>query len=121
MAFLELGSISNLDIVNCVVMAMRQMMGFLEHLHIHNLVHFPSVKLSGGNVNRLAVINRNVPSMLASISTALSDFSLNIMDMVNKSRDELAYTLVDVDSAISPAVLEAVNKIDGVVKTRVVR
>ena len=107
--------------VNCAVMAVRQMIDFLEHGHIHNSVNFPSVKLSGGNVNRLAVINRNVPSMLASISTALSDFSLNIMDMVNKSRDELAYTLVDVDSAISPAVLEAVNKIDGVVKTRVVR
>ena len=107
--------------VNCAVMAVRQMIDFLEHGHIHNSVNFPSVKLSGGSVNRLAVINRNVPSMLASISTALSDFSLNIMDMVNKSRDELAYTLVDVDSAISPAVLAAVNKIDGVVKTRVVR
>ena len=116
MAFLELGSISNLDIVNCVVMAMRQMMGFLEHLHIHNLVHFPSVKLSGRNVKRLAVVNRNVPSMLESISSALSDFSLSIIDMVNKSRGELAYTLVDVDLAISHAVLEAMNKIDEVIK-----
>ena len=75
-----------------------------------------TVKLSGRNVKRLPVINRNVPSMLASMSSALSDFSLNIMDMVNKSRDELAYTLVDVDSAISHAVHEAMNKIDEVIK-----
>ena len=75
-----------------------------------------TVKLSGRNVKRLAVMNRNVPSMLASMTSALSDFSLNIMDMVNKSRDELVYTLVDVDSAISHAVLEAMNKIDEVIK-----
>ena len=99
---------------NCAVMVVDQLRDFLEHGHIVNAVNFPSVSMARESAYRVAIANANVPNMLAQISTTMAHAGLNIHNMVNKSRGEMAYTLVDVDSAPAPEVLAALAGITGV-------
>ena len=103
---------------NCAVMVVEQLRDYLEHGHIGNAVNFPSVSMARESAFRVAIANANVPNMLGQISTAMAQAGLNIHNMVNKSRGEMAYTLVDVDSAVNPALLGELAAIDGVLSVR---
>jgi D-3-phosphoglycerate dehydrogenase len=106
--------------INCAVMVADQVRNFLENGNIHNSVNFPEVAMPRATDYRLAVANENVPNMLGQISTAMADAGLNIHDMINLSRGELAYTVVDTDSPIPSQVLETVGGIDGVTMARLI-
>jgi D-3-phosphoglycerate dehydrogenase len=103
---------------NCAVMVIDQLREFLEHGNISNSVNFPNVDMARESAYRISVANANVPNMLGQISTAMAKAGLNIHNMVNKSRGEMAYTLVDVDSPVAPAVVDAIASIDGVLSVR---
>ena len=103
---------------NCAVMVVDQVREYLEHGVIANAVNFPNVDMPRESPFRVAIANANVPNMLGQISTAMANAGLNIHNMVNKSRGEMAYTLVDVDSPIQPDVIEAIAGIKGVLAVR---
>ena len=81
-------------------------------------MNFPEMYMPRNGGFRLAIVNENVPNMLGQISTCMADAGLNIIDMLNKSRNELACTLVDVDSEVTPACLDHISSIKGVLKVR---
>jgi D-3-phosphoglycerate dehydrogenase len=103
---------------NCAVMVVDQLRDYLEHGNIVNAVNFPHVTMARESNYRLAIANANVPNMVGQISTAMARAGLNIHNMVNKSRGEMAYTLVDVDSAVADAVLADIARIHGVLAVR---
>ncbi len=105
---------------NCAVMVVDQVREYLEHGTIANAVNFPNVEMSRESPYRVAIANANLPNMLAQISTAMGDAGLNIHTMVNKSRGEMAYTLVDVDSPVDEGVVAALAAIDGVLSVRAI-
>jgi D-3-phosphoglycerate dehydrogenase len=106
---------------NCAVMVADQVREFLEAGNVRNSVNFPEavLPLLPGKT-RLCVVNENVPNMVGQISTALAKRSLNIADLLNKSRGDLAYTIVDVDTAVSDEVVREIAAIQGVLATRVI-
>ena len=103
---------------NCAIMVAEQVTDYLEHGNILNSVNFPNIAMSRESGFRLAIANANVPNMLGQISTALAGAGLNIHNMVNKSRGDLAFTLVDVESAVPSAVIEQLSSINGVLRVR---
>ena len=103
---------------NCAVMVVDQVREFLEHGTLANSVNFPNVEMVRESPYRVAIANANVPNMLGQISTTMAHAGLNIHNMVNKSRGEMAFTLVDVDSPIDDAVIKAIAAIDGVLSVR---
>ncbi len=103
---------------NCAVMVIDQLRDYLENGNVVNAVNFPQVSMAREAAFRVAIANANVPNMLGQISTAMARSGLNIHNMVNKSRGEMAYTLVDVDSAVGDAVLNSLRAIDGVLSVR---
>ena len=105
---------------NCAIMAADQLRGFLEHGTIVNSVNFPNVEMVRESPYRVAIANANVPNMLGQMSTAMARAGLNIHNMVNKSRGEMAYTLVDVDSPVPEALLAVLSAIDGVLSVRAI-
>jgi len=104
---------------NCAIMVAEQVKDYLENGNITNSVNFPEVYMPRTNGFRLGVVNSNVPNMVGQISTALADAGLNIIDMLNKSRGDIAYTVVDVDNDISDETIATVKAIDGVLSVRV--
>jgi D-3-phosphoglycerate dehydrogenase / 2-oxoglutarate reductase len=105
---------------NCAIMVAEQVRDFLENGNIRNAVNFPEVVVPRESVHRLIVANANVPNMLGQISETLGEAKLNIHDMVNRSRGELAYTVVDLDSPVTAAVRQKIAAIPGVLMTRIV-
>lgn len=103
---------------NCAVMVVDQLRDYLEHGNISNTVNFPNVGMPRESAFRIAVANANVPNMLGQISTALAAAGINIHNMINKSRGEMAYTLVDTDSAPPAALLAQIAAIPGVLMVR---
>ncbi len=103
---------------NCAVMVADQLRDYLENGNVANAVNFPNVGMDRESKFRLAIANANVPNMLGQISTAMAHAGLNIHNMVNKSRGDMAYTLVDVDSAVSDGVIAALKSIEGVLAVR---
>lgn len=104
---------------NCAVMAVEQLRAYLEDGNIRNAVNFPEAELPRATDCRLAIANRNVPSMLGRVSTVLGDHGLNIADMLNRSRGDLGYTLIDLDGDAGEAVLAQIRGVPGVVAVRV--
>ncbi len=104
---------------NCAVMVTEEVRDYLENGNIRNAVNFPKVYMKRYEGYRLCVANANVPNMLGQISTTLADAGHNILDMINKSRGELAYTLVDVDSVIGQPCLDKIAAVKGVLSVRV--
>ena len=108
---------------NCAVMAADQLMDFLENGNIRNSVNFPSVALDrapgAARGTRLAISNKNVPKMLGQILSILANQNLNVVDMINKSRNEIAYNLIDVESRPSDAVLAEIAAVQDVIKVSV--
>ena len=103
---------------NCAVMVAEQVRDYLENGNIVNSVNFPNIHLSRNGGFRIAVINSNVPNMLGQISTDLAEADLNIIDMVNKSRGDIAITLLDVDKEPGQDTLDRILGIDGVLSVR---
>lgn len=104
---------------NCAVMVADQVRAYLEDGTIRNSVNFPEVEMSRSNgSHRIAVVNANVPNMLGQISTALASARLNIVDMLNKSRGELAFTLADVETPVPPEIVAEIASIEGVLAVR---
>ena len=103
---------------NCAVMVADQLREYLENGNIANAVNFPNVAMPRESRFRVAIANANVPNMLGQISTAMAQAGLNIHNMVNKSRGDMAYTLVDVDSAVGDGVIAALRGIEGVLAVR---
>jgi D-3-phosphoglycerate dehydrogenase / 2-oxoglutarate reductase len=103
---------------NCAVMVVGQLRDYLEHGNIANAVNFPAVAMARESTHRVAIANANVPNMLGQISTTMASAGLNIHNMVNKSRGEMAYTLVDVDSPVEAATLGGLAAIEGVLSVR---
>ncbi len=103
---------------NCAIMVADQLRDFLESGQIRNSVNFPEVLMPRNGGYRIAVVNANVPNMLGQISTALAQSGLNIIDMLNKSRGEIAYTLVDVETDIPATAVERIASINGVLSVR---
>jgi D-3-phosphoglycerate dehydrogenase len=99
---------------NCAIMVVDQVRDYLENGNIRNAVNFPDVVMPRESPYRLGIANANVPNMLGQMSTAVALAGLNIHNMLNKSRKDMAYTLVDVDSAVSREVLNNIAAIDGV-------
>jgi len=106
---------------NCAVMVVDQLRDFLENGNIRNSVNYPEAVLPRvPNTTRLGVANRNVPNMVGQISTCLAAERVNIADLLNKSRGEYAYTLIDTDGEVSEALLASIRAIDGVLAARIV-
>lgn len=103
---------------NCAIMVADQVRDYLEHGNVANAVNFPQVSMERESRFRVAIANANVPNMLGQISTAMANAGLNIHNMVNKSRGDMAYTLVDVDSPVSDSVIAALKGIEGVLAVR---
>ena len=99
---------------NCAVMVVDQLRDYLEHGQVSHAVNFPTVHMARESAYRVAIANANVPNMLGQISTTMAQAGLNIHNMVNKSRGDMAYTLVDVESPVGPTVLQALQAIHGV-------
>lgn len=106
---------------NCAVMVADQLREFLEAGNIRNSVNFPEavLPLLPGKT-RLSIVNQNVPNMVGQISTELAKENLNIADLLNKSRGDLAYTLVDLDAAVPASAVQALEAIQGVLRVRVI-
>ena len=105
---------------NCAIMVADQVSDFLENGNIRNAVNFPDVVVARETAYRLIVANANVPNMLGQISETLGEAKLNIQDMVNRSRGDLAYTVADLDAPVPDAVRQQIAAIPGVLMTRVV-
>src|SRR5438477_1168754 len=105
---------------NCAVMVVDEVREYLEHGSIANAVNFPNVEMPRESPYRVAIANANVPNMLAQISSTMARAGLNIHTMVNKSRGEMAYTLVDVDSPVEANVIAALSAIEGVLSVRAI-
>ncbi len=105
---------------NCAVMVANQVRDYLENGNVANAVNFPNVMMARESEHRLAIANANVPNMVGQISTAVADAGLNIHNMVNKSKGEMAYTLVDLDSPVPQAVIDKIAGIKGVLMVRAI-
>lgn len=105
---------------NCAIMAASQLVNFLETGSITNSVNFPAVSMERVEGYRLAVANRNVPGMLGQMTSVLADRKINVIDLINKSRDDVAYNLIDLAEMPDAGLLEAIRGIDSVIGVRVI-
>lgn len=109
---------------NCAIMAARQVKEYLETGNIVNSVNFPNASLPYTGRKRVAVFHKNVPNMVGQITAAISTYGLNIADMVNRSRNEYAYTMIDIEDKVNgdviPSLYEKVKAINGVITARVI-
>jgi D-3-phosphoglycerate dehydrogenase len=105
---------------NCAIMAADQLKDFLENGNIKNSVNFPTIFMERAEESRLAISNKNVPRILGHILSILADADINVIDMINKSRDDIAYNLIDIASAPDDSVIEKIRKVDGVINIRVI-
>ena len=103
---------------NCAIMVADQLRDYLEDGNVRNSVNFPQASLERATRHRLAIVNANVPNMLGQISTIMAQAGLNIREMLNKSRGELAYTIVDADSEVPGAAIGALESVAGVLRVR---
>ena len=103
---------------NCAIMVSEQVKNFLERGEIKNSVNFPDVSLPPTEGHRFAIANLNVPNIIAQVTSVFSSSKINILDMINKSRDDIAYNLIDTDTNNNAHILQAIRAIDGVVSAR---
>jgi len=105
---------------NCAVMAADQLMRFMETGSIVNSVNFPTVSLERVDGYRIAVTNNNVPGTLGKMTSVLAERNINVIDLFNKSRDEVAYNLIDLEAQPDQGLLDAICAIDEVINVRVI-
>ncbi|MDC0512340.1 3-phosphoglycerate dehydrogenase family protein [Gammaproteobacteria bacterium] len=104
--------------VNCAVMAANQMVNYLQDGTILNSVNFPRISLSRGTNHRLVIINHNEPGMISKIADSIAAFDINIAEMTNKSRDEIAINLIDLESQASKQLIEQLKSVEHVMSVR---
>lgn len=105
---------------NCAIMAADQLRDFLESGNIRHSVNFPTLQLDRDSGCRLSVTNENVPKILGNVLSILADENINVTDMLNKSRDEIAYNLIDIGSQPALEVLNRMRSVEGVVNVRLI-
>ncbi len=104
---------------NCAVMAADELKEFLEHGNITNSVNFPNCSLERSqNSFRVTITNENRPNMIGEITSFLADKDINILDMINKSRDDIAYNIIDIDRKMSEESIKSLEQIDGIIGVR---
>ena len=106
---------------NCAVMAVNQLVDFLETGNIKNSVNFPDVQLPRSTMNRIAVTNKNVPAMIGQIATSLGELDLNIADMTNVSRGDIAYNLIDIENEVGKSAVKELMKIKNILNVRLIK
>lgn len=107
---------------NCAKMAVKELTNYLENGNIKNSVNYPNCDMGVcQTVSRVAVLHRNIPNMIGQITGILAEQGVNITDMTNKSRDQYAYTLLDLENAPEPATIQKLDAIKGVLRVRVVK
>jgi len=119
-AFPHLGASTAEAEENCAVMVVDQLRDFLEEGTVRHAVNFPAVEMPRESAHRIAIANANVPNMVGQISTTMARSGLNIHNMVNKSKGDMAYTLVDLDSAAKAETIRQIAAIEGVLSVRVI-
>lgn len=105
---------------NCAIMVAQQIKDYLENGNIKNSVNFPIVKLSRTDGHRVTIVNSNVPDMIGQISSALANKGMNIIDMLNKSKDNIAYTIIDIDKPADDGLITDLKNIEGVLSVRAI-
>ena len=103
---------------NCAIMAVQQLMDYLESGAVRNSVNLPRCQLDRSSPNRFAVINRNIPNMVGQITTILAEGKINIMDLINHHRDDYAYNIIDTEQKIPEETLEKIKKVEGIIRVR---
>ena len=107
---------------NCAVMAVRELMDYIENGNIRNSVNYPSCDMGiCTKAGRVTVMHDNIPNMISRFTAALANEGINISDMINRSKDNYSYTMLDIDSPTTPAVVEKIRQIKGVLRVRVIR
>jgi len=107
---------------NCAKMAVKQVMNYLENGNITNSVNFPACDMGVcTKAGRITILHRNIPNSLSQFTSAMAKENINISDLLNRSKGEYAYTMLDLDSAPSAEAIEALKKIDGVLRVRVIK
>ncbi len=114
----HLGASTNEAEENCAIMVAENVRDYLENGNIRFAVNFPDCRLPRAEGHRITIANANVPNMVGQISTCLAEAGLNIEDLLNKSQGELAYTMVDVNSEVTPETMARIRAIDGVLALR---
>jgi len=105
---------------NCAVMAVKQLKDFLEKGNIVNSVNFPNCEMEMTGATRLVIANKNVPKMINQITTALAEQKINIAEMLNRHKDDVAYNIIDVEGVVKPEVIDKITKIEGVLMARLI-
>ena len=105
---------------NCAIMAANQLKDFLENGNVRNSVNFPTLVLERVSGCRLSVTNENVPKILGSVLSILAEENINVIDMLNKSRDDIAYNLIDVEGHTPDQVLDQMRALEGVINVRMI-
>jgi len=103
---------------NCAMMAAEQLMDFIENGNIKNSVNYPDTQMARNGGYRITFCNENVPKVLGQVLTVLADHNLNVIDMVNLSRGDFAYSIIDVENAPGPEVISAINRAQHVIRAR---
>ncbi len=106
---------------NCAVMAAEQLKAFLETGNVQNSVNFPSCQMDLNHRTRILVANRNIPNMVGQITTVLANEGINIADLLNRHRDEVAYNIIDIEGDLPDKVVDGIRHIEGVIMVRIIR
>ncbi|MEG0322137.1 MAG: 3-phosphoglycerate dehydrogenase, partial [Oscillospiraceae bacterium] len=104
---------------NCAVMAAQELRDYLENGNIKNSVNLPNLSQEWSGICRLCIIHKNIPAMLASITTAFATQHVNVENMTNKSKGDYAYTVVDLNDQVGEKTLQEIQSIAGIIKVRV--
>jgi D-3-phosphoglycerate dehydrogenase len=105
---------------NCAVMAAKQLVDYIENGNIVNSVNLPNISMPKSGDHRICIIHKNVPNMLTAITTIVAKDNVNIENLLNKSRGDIAYTMLDVTGEIPASVEGKINAVDGVIRVRVI-
>jgi len=105
---------------NCAIMAANQLDDFMKNGNIVNSVNFPTISLERSSDYRLIIINKNIPNVISQITSFLANKNINILDMINKSRNDIAYNIIEIDNSIDSNILSKIMEIEGVVKVRLI-
>ena len=103
---------------NCAIMAARQLRAFLETGNIVNSVNFPNCEVDYTDRTRIVIANRNIPNMVGQYTTVLAKAGINILDLLNRHREDVAYNIIDLERSPSPETLDEIREIDGVISVR---
>ena len=106
---------------NCAMMAAQELADYLENGNILNSVNFPNCSLPMSDKGRVAIIHKNIPNMIAQVSAAFSEQGINISDLINKSKKDNAYTIVNADDVVTNELADKLNAIEGVLRVRVIK